>query len=117
MNHNIVAYIIYISLTVYIIAWVGRLFHRNGRTFILQLYKGDAPATDTINNLLLVAYYLFNTGYAFLKLRNWEKVWSPAQLITSLSHHIGVLVLILAVTHYFNMLLIYLLSKKHIASS
>lgn len=113
MNSNITAYLIYISLTIYIIVWIGRMFHRNGRVFILQLYKGDVQGTDTINNILLMAYYLFNIGYAFLRLRMWEHVRSPAQLISSISYHLGLLILILAVTHYFNMLIIYLLSKKH----
>ena len=113
MNSNIIAYFIYISLTVYIIFWIGRMFHRNGRVFILQLYKGDVQSTDTINNILLVAYYLFNIGYAFLKLRFWEHVASLAELISSIGYHMGLLILILAVTHYFNMYLIYFLSKKH----
>lgn len=113
MNSNIIAYIIYIVFTLYIIYWLGRQFHRNGRVFILQLYQDDKDATDTINNILLVAYYLFNIGYAFLKLKAWEKVLSTAQLISSLSYHLGILILILALTHYFNMLIIYFLSKKH----
>ena len=113
MNQNILAYIIYISITIYIIVWVGRLFHRNGRLFILQLYKGDADGTDTVNNILLLAYYLFNIGYAFLKLKTWEVVADAAGLIASLAYYLGTLILILAVTHYFNMLIIYFLSKKH----
>lgn len=112
MNNNVVAYIIYILITIYIIIWLGKSFHRNGRVFILQLYKGDTTATDTTNNLLLVAYYLFNIGYALLQLRQWEKIFHTEQLIATLSSQIGLLILILAVTHYFNMLLIYFLSKK-----
>jgi hypothetical protein len=113
MNSNIIAYIIYIAATLYIIYWLSKVFHRNGRVFILQLYTGDTEATDTINNILLIAYYLFNIGYAFLQLKTWEPIRSPAQLISSLSYNLGLLILILAVTHYFNMLLIYILSKKH----
>lgn len=113
MNSNILAYIFYIVITLFIIYRIGKMFHQNGRIFILQLYRGDAPATDTINNILLVAYYLFNMGYAFVTLRYWEKVVSVGQLITSLGEHIGILVLILAITHYFNMFTIYQLSKKH----
>jgi len=118
MNSNIAAYFIYLTATVYIILWVGRMFHRKGRIFILLLLRGDHKHTDTINNILLLAYCLFNTGYALLKLRNWEDIDTTAGLIASLGHYLGVLVLILAVTHYFNMLLIYLLSRRltdHIA--
>jgi len=113
MNHNIIAYIIYIAVTIYIIVWVGKMFHSNGRVFILQLYKGDVESTDTINNLLLIAYYLFNIGYAFLKLKRWKMIANAAELIASLGYYLGTLILILAVTHYFNMLTIYFLSKKH----
>lgn len=113
MNSNILAYAIYLSATLYIIYWLGRLFHRNGRIFILQLYEGNAEATDTINNILLVAYYLFNIGYAFLMLRYWEKVTTTAALIASLSSNLGRLILILALTHYSNLFLIYRLSRKH----
>lgn len=113
MNSNIIAYIVYLVLMIYIIYWLGRLFHSNGRVFILQMFKGDTGFADTTNNILLVAYYLFNMGYAFLKLRNWETIRTPAQLIDSIAGNIGILILILALTHYFNMLLIYFLAKKH----
>jgi hypothetical protein len=89
------------------------MFHSNGRVFILQLYKGDEEGTDTVNNILLIAYYLFNIGYAFLKLKTWEVVNNASELISSLAYYLGTLILILAVTHYFNMLIIYFLSKKH----
>jgi len=111
MNSNTWAYIIYLVCMAFIIYRVGGLCHRNGRVFILRMYHGDVTATDTINNILLVAYYLFNMGYAFLKLKNWERIDSTAALISSLSGNIGLLVLILAFTHYFNMALIYFLSK------
>jgi hypothetical protein len=67
---------------------------------------------DYINELLLIGYYLFNIGYAFLKLRQWEKVNNLETLFSSLATSIGVLIFILALVHYFNMLVIYLLSKS-----
>ncbi|XZF16601.1 hypothetical protein ACTHGU_10735 [Chitinophagaceae bacterium MMS25-I14] len=113
MNSNVVAYVLYLIIIVYIVYYVGRKFHSNGRVFILGLMHGDHETTDTINNILLVAYYLFNCGYAFLKLKNWEYITGPPLLISSLGYNIGVLILILAVTHYFNMLIIYFLSKRN----
>ncbi|MFZ1527670.1 MAG: hypothetical protein WAT19_02905 [Ferruginibacter sp.] len=112
MNLNITAYFIYSLLMVFIIYRLGKIFHTNGRVFILQLYRGNQAATDSINNLLLIAYYLFNMGYVFLKLKTWKKVQSPGELCSSLSNNIGLLILMLALLHYMNMLAIYLLSKK-----
>ena len=112
MNYNILAYIIYAVITIYIIYWVGRLFHKNGRIFILQLFHHHAAQTDATNNIILIAYYLFNTGYAIVQFSNWQTVDSIQTLMASISGKTGLLVGILAVTHYFNMTLIYMLSKR-----
>ena len=110
MNYNVSAYFIYLILTVFMILFVGKLFYRNGRVFILGLMKDNAAATDYLNNILLVAYYLFNIGYAFLKLRYWQKVENMEKLVSSIASNISVLIFILALTHYMNMLLIWYLS-------
>ncbi len=112
MNYNILSYGVYGCVMIYIIYYVGRLFHQNGRIFILRLFGGNEPLTDTTNNILLMAYYLFNLGYAVVQLSFWEKVDGIATVISSVCFKAGLLVLILAVTHYCNMLLIYFLSKK-----
>ena len=116
MNYNIVSYLIYGCITVYIIYWVGKLFHRNGRIFILRLFHQDESMTDTTNNILLVAYYLFNIGYAVVQFSFWEKVTGIETMIASISMKTGVLVTILGVTHYCNLSLIYFLSKKNYQS-
>ena len=113
MNYNIFSYFIYGCITVYIIYWVGKLFHRNGRIFILRLFHQNESMTDTTNNILLIAYYLFNIGYAVVQFSFWDKVSDIKSMIASISMKTGVLVTILAITHYFNIYLIYFLSKKN----
>lgn len=112
MNYNILSYLVYGCISVYIIYYVGKLFHRNGRIFILRLFNQNESLADTTNNILLLAYYLFNIGYSILQFRFWEKVTGMDSLISSVSMKTGVLILILAVTHYFNISLIYFLSTK-----
>jgi len=112
MNYNILSYGIYGSVTIYIIWWVGKLFHRNGRIFILRLFHQNTSITDTTNNLLLLAYYLFNIGYAVVQVSLCKKVIGISDMIASISSKTGILVIILAITHYFNMCLIYFLSKN-----
>ncbi|MFT4095185.1 MAG: hypothetical protein QM640_16255 [Niabella sp.] len=112
MNYNILSYLIYSIITLYIIYWVGKLFHKNGRIFILRLFHYNEQTTNTTNNILLLAYYLFNIGYAIIQFSFWENVNTIAETISSVTGKTGLLILILAVTHYINMLLIYFLSKK-----
>jgi hypothetical protein len=113
MNYNILSYLIYGCITIYIIYWVGKLFHRNGRIYILRLFHQNEAVTDTTNNILLIAYYLFNIGYAVAQFSFWEKVSDVETMIATISAKTGVLVTILAVTHYCNLYLIYFLSKKN----
>lgn len=105
MTYNVATYCIYLVVTVFIIVYVGRLLHRNGRVFILAVF-GEERSTDHLNNILLIAYYLFNIGYAFIRLRFWQTVTSTELLVSSLSENISVLIFILACTHYINMLVI-----------
>lgn len=112
MSYNILAYIIYSVIILLIIFWLGRKLHFIGRVYILALYKEDVSACDSMNNILLVAYYLFNAGYAFLKLHHWQYIGNREELIYSVGLNIGGLLIILAVTHYFNMAIIYFISGK-----
>lgn len=117
MNFNILSYLIYGVFTIFIIYWVGRAFHSNGRIFILRLFNQNETLTDTTNNILLTAYYLFNIGYAVIQLSFWKHITNFGLLISSISEKTGILILILALTHYFNVTLIYYLSKKIISNS
>jgi hypothetical protein len=112
MNYNVTAYIVYLILTAFMIVFVGKFFYRNGRVFILALMKDDAATTDHLNNILLVAYYLFNIGYAFVKLRFWQKIVNLEMLVSSISNNMSALIFILASTHYMNMFLIWYLSRS-----
>jgi hypothetical protein len=113
MNYNTPAYIIFLILIIFIIVYVGRYFYTNGRIFIIALFNGNVMLGDHINKLLLIAYYLFNIGYSFLKLKQWQKIIDLESLFSSLAANISTLIFILALVHYFNMLVIYLLSKSN----
>jgi hypothetical protein len=113
MNYNIASYFVYGCITIYIIYYVGKLFHRNGQVFILRLFHENQAMTDTTNDLLLMAYYLFNIGYSVVQFSFWKKVSGIETMIASIALKTGLLVMILGVTHYFNMLLIYVLSKRN----
>lgn len=112
MNYNVYAYIIFLAVMVFIIGYVGRHFFINGKVFIRSIMNENRTLADHVNQLLLLAYYLFNIGYAFIKLRYWPKINNPELLVSSLAFNIGILIFILAVTHYFNMLAIYLFLKS-----
>jgi hypothetical protein len=113
MSYNTSAYFVFVMLMVFIILYVGKYFYTNGRIFILSLFKGHAGLTDSINKILLIGYYLLNIGYTFLKLKSWQRIHTLEAWFSSLAVNMGALILILAVLHYCNMLVLYCLSKSN----
>lgn len=109
---NTLAYIIYLSLTYLITVHVGLRFYRNGRIYILTLFHGDQELTDFVNKLLLVGYYLLNLGYAAVMIRFWDTITSWTELLSSICTMTGRIMLTLAVIHFVNMGIIYLLRQR-----
>lgn len=110
---NTLAYIIYLLITYLITVRVGWLFYRNGRVFILSLLRGDQQLTDFINRILLTGYYLLNLGYAALMLRSWDTIDTWVALLVSIVAMTGRIIFTLAVIHFCNMGVIYLIGREH----
>ena len=68
--------------------------------------------TLSVNNLLLVGFYLVNLGYAVYTLRVTYNVSDTRQLIEELSAKTGAIILILGGMHFFNMLVFFKLRKR-----
>lgn len=109
---NVLAYIIYLLLAYIITFKVGHIFYRNGKIYILRLMQGNEKITNSINRLLLVGYYLLNLGYAALMISTWKILYTIEELLVTVCAMTGKIMLTLAVIHFFNMALIYLLSMK-----
>ncbi len=109
---NIVAYIIYLFITYIITVRVGKIFYKNGRHYILSIVHGDEQLTDFINKILLAGYYLMNLGYATIMISLWKTITSFSNLIASVSSMTGRILLSLAIVHFTNMYIIYLIGNK-----
>jgi hypothetical protein len=109
---NVLAYIIYLLITYVITFRVGLVFYRNGKLYILGLMRGDEHLSNSINRLLLVGYYLLNLGYAALMISTWKTVHSLEEVLVTVVSMTGKIMLTLAVIHFFNMAVIWLLSTK-----
>lgn len=110
MNLNIITYIIYLPIIVFITVKIGWLCYKNGELFLFTLFE-DKPLVKSINNLLLIGYYLINIGYAIITISYWETVNNVAEIISSLTFSLGKIILILAVLHYNNIFWLQLTHK------
>lgn len=106
MNYNLLAYVIFLSIIVYLIFVVGRVCYKNGNIFVMELLQGHEDLCVRINKILLTAYYLFNIGYAITTLSGWETVNTLPQLVESIAFKTALIVGMLAIMHYLNILLL-----------
>ncbi|MFJ2114981.1 MULTISPECIES: hypothetical protein [unclassified Streptomyces] len=108
MDLTVVAYIIYLVLSVALTVWVARTLSRNGRIFLSDVLQGDEKLADAVNHLLVVGFYLVNLGFVALYLKAADGVGDARGLFEALSVKVGVVLLVLGVMHLGN---VYVLNK------
>ncbi|WP_371677034.1 hypothetical protein [Streptomyces sp. NBC_01276] len=102
MDLTVVAYAIYLVVSIGLTIWVARTLSRNGRVFIGDVLQGNEKLADAVNHLLVVGFYLVNIGFVTLYLRSGETVLEARGLFEALSVKIGVVLLVLGVMHLGN---------------
>ncbi|MCX4770342.1 hypothetical protein OG322_13235 [Streptomyces sp. NBC_01260] len=108
MDLTVVAYVIYLLISVALTIWVARTLSRNGRVFLADVLHGNEKLADAVNHLLVVGFYLVNLGFVTLYLKNSDKVADARGLFDALSVKVGVVLLVLGVMHLGN---VYVLNK------
>jgi hypothetical protein len=108
MDLTVLAYVIYLVISVALTVWVARTLSRNGKVFLADVLQGNEKLADAVNHLLVVGFYLVNLGFVTLYLKNADGVADARQLFEALSVKVGVVLLVLGVMHLGN---VYVLNK------
>jgi len=95
-------YASYLLISIALTIWVARTLHQNGRVFLLDAFGGNAELADSVNQLLVVGFYLINIGYITVALKTTDPLTSLRQIIELESAKLGVVCLILGAMHFFN---------------
>jgi hypothetical protein len=99
-------YAIYVGASLLLTVWVAHSLSTRGRVFLVQFMRGNEALADSINHLLVVGFYLLNLGYASLALSYGTKPRTIDQAIEFLSFKLGLVLVVLGATHFFNMSMI-----------
>ncbi|MEU2391100.1 hypothetical protein [Streptomyces sp. NPDC007369] len=102
MDLTVVAYVIYLLISIGLTIWVARTLSRNGRIFIADVLHGNEKLADAVNHLLVVGFYLVNIGFVTLYLRSADTIDTARALFEALSVKLGVVLLVLGVMHLGN---------------
>jgi sterol desaturase/sphingolipid hydroxylase (fatty acid hydroxylase superfamily) len=108
----VIAYAVYLLLSVAVTIWVARTLHRSGRVLLVQAFPGNSELADSINRLLVVGFYLLNLGYVALALATTGSPADARQAIELVSGKLGVVLLVLGGLHFFNLYVIHRLRHR-----
>ena len=112
MNYTITSYCIYLFATIILTIWVAKTLFKNGKVFLIDIFHGNKELADSVNNLLLVGFYLINLGYAVYTLQETKPITNIQQTFERLSLKIGLIVLILGGMHFLNLFIFFRLRKR-----
>ena len=100
MQNIIITYSFYLVITIALTIWVARTLFKNGKVFLVDIFHGNAALADSVNNLLLVGFYLVNIGYAVYTLQITSSISNVQEVIEKLSVKVGLIILILGAMHF-----------------
>lgn len=101
---NVLAYIIYLFLSLITVLWVGKILHQNGKDYLFAECS-DKALSEASNNFLYAGYCLVNSGFAFYFLNTCETLESLTQVVEFISRSTGIIYASLGAMHFVNMLL------------
>jgi hypothetical protein len=102
---TVIAYAVYVVLSISATVWVATTLFRNGQVFLVDVFKGNTEMASAVNHLLVVGFYLINLGYVSLQLRIADAITSVPGTIEALSFKLGLVLVILGVMHLANVAL------------
>ena len=109
--YRLVDYVTYIVASVLLTVWVGDTLYRNGRPFLVSVFKEDGLA-DSVNRLLVVGFYLVNFGAAAILINTGGTPPSIADMIKQTVTRIGVVLLVLGFMHFNNLMILRAIRRK-----
>ena len=102
MDLKVVAYLLYLAVAVPLTIWVGRALRRHGELFLIDVFGGDERLAHSVNQLLVIGFYLLNFGFLSNFMASSADVETGRALMEVLSGKVGGVALVVGVVHLGN---------------
>jgi hypothetical protein len=110
MDLRLIDYVIYIAVSAFLTVWVGRTLVRNGRPFLVSVFKEEGLA-DSVNRLLVVGFYLVNFGAAALLINAGDTPPTVADMLKQTVTRLGAVLLVLGFMHFNNLVVLHVIRR------
>ncbi len=108
VSNIIITYIIYIILTTSLTIYVSKTLFKSGKSFMLEIFKGNQEIALATNKLFEVGFYLLNFGWALLYLKiHVYTTYGGKEMFEVLGYKIGSFSIYLGVMLFLNMYLFF----------
>ncbi|MEW2046269.1 hypothetical protein [Streptomyces sp. NPDC005476] len=108
MDRTVIAYVVYLVISIGLTVWVARTLSHHGRIFLADVLQGNEKLADAVNHLLVVGFYLVNLGFVALYLSGDDTIEDTRGIFEALSTKLGVVLLVLGAMHLAN---VYVLNR------
>ncbi|MFF1442943.1 hypothetical protein [Streptomyces sp. NPDC058295] len=108
MDRTVIAYVVYLVVSIGLTVWVARTLSSNGRIFLADVLQGNEKLAEAVNHLLVVGFYLVNLGFVALYLSGDDTIEDTRGIFEALSTKVGVVLLVLGAMHLAN---VYVLNR------
>ncbi|MBR9859597.1 hypothetical protein GYB22_02380 [bacterium] len=114
MNNLIVTtYSIYLPIAILLTFIVAKIFFKNSRIFMMDIFRGRSEIAMSTNRLFEVGFYLFSLGFALFRTKiNYAGEFGKQQVFEHLSYQIGILTVFLGIMVFTNLYLLFRGKKK-----
>ncbi len=102
MDLRLVEYPLYLAISIALTIWVGRALQQNGSRFLSEALK-DRSVAGSVNQLVVVAFYLVALGCVALLMQVDVRLVSAADVIQSVATKVGLVLLLLGGLHLLTM--------------
>jgi hypothetical protein len=115
MDPIVVAYALYLLISIPLTVLVARTLSRHGRAFLTEVFADSPGLANAVNQLLVVGFYLISLGFVTLFLTSHAEVPTAREVFELLSVKVGVVALILGAMHLTNVLVFNGIRRRHLA--
>lgn len=110
----LIGYLIYLPIAIGLTLFVSNILFKNGKLFMIDIFKGKEEIASATNKLFKVGFYLLNIGFALLilKISKYGFDNTYQNLVEILSSKIGGFTIYLGMMLFFNLFLFFRGRKK-----
>lgn len=98
-------YIVYSILSFALVTWLAATLFRNGAHFLAIVFRDNTVLAKAVNRLLVTGFIMFSLGFASLTVAGGD-AYTVAEAFEASTKKFGILLIVLAFAHLFNMLVL-----------